>query len=453
MIDRSERSLRSSAEADSDSGILETNTATTMAALTPPGSSTDRPIAADSGMPSSTAPTTMGTAPPPLMTRLTAKNVRAPAARPLAAASAPPVRNASPARSNDAALISTPAPNAITAPTTRPGTWTTSAMPAPTRRAKPPTKPQNAASSTRRGYRPVPSPHGRARADRGPGRAEDPGSRRRRTGDQARRGPGVAPRPEDPPDGVLARRDGCLALPGGSHTAGDPGLVGQPPADRALLVPRDGGAPGRLAGVPVGAPATRPAHARGATGHRLAARGQRDRQGGTGWRRDRRGAAIPHAGSGGGATGPGRVRPDGGQPPHVRHRPGPARVRDPHVHPRLGVAQPDRGHGRRAPRLPRRRRRRGGVPRAGRPPGLGRAHRAARPQPSAARVAADHRPSRSSAARARPHPGHGWPALEARRAGGGRPVGVRLRHAAGRAGRGRFDSPGRARPARLLRGP
>lgn len=63
MVDRPE--ARSPVDADIDSGMLERKTATTMAVLTPAPSSRLMPMAADSGMPSSRAPSTRA-APPRL---------------------------------------------------------------------------------------------------------------------------------------------------------------------------------------------------------------------------------------------------------------------------------------------------------------------------------------------------------------------------------------------------
>ena len=153
--------------ADSDSGTLERNTAITTATLTPSPSIIETPIAADSGMPSRIAPSTMPSAaasgPGPLERLRSAPPIRSsarsprkktsePAASPAAAASKPPERTASAVSSKLSALISTPAPKAITSPITRRGTSHTSPAIAPASSARPPTKPHNAASSTPRGY-------------------------------------------------------------------------------------------------------------------------------------------------------------------------------------------------------------------------------------------------------------------------------------------------------------
>ena len=91
--------------ADSDSGTLERNTATTTATLTPPPCSSETPIAADSGIPSSTAPSTIPAAAPPgpgplerlrfappipSSTRSPPKNTSDPSARPAEVESRPP---------------------------------------------------------------------------------------------------------------------------------------------------------------------------------------------------------------------------------------------------------------------------------------------------------------------------------------------------------------------------
>ena len=174
--------------ADIDSGMLDRNTAATIATPTPPPPSRLMPIAADSGMPSSSAPSTsaapLGAAaaavaavaapPAPLdtsvvppaprdaapvpaadppdaraafaagsgcrtppwtglflrcpprrsMSRSPTKNVNDPAASPSAAYVLPADRYASSVSSNATALMSTPAPNAMTSPITRSPTLT-----------------------------------------------------------------------------------------------------------------------------------------------------------------------------------------------------------------------------------------------------------------------------------------------------------------------------------------
>jgi hypothetical protein len=74
--------------------------------------------------------------------------VSAPDTRPTSTGSALEASNASSTSSNATALISTPAPKAITIPTTRGGVRQINPRPAPTSSANPPTKPQNAASHT-----------------------------------------------------------------------------------------------------------------------------------------------------------------------------------------------------------------------------------------------------------------------------------------------------------------
>ena len=84
---------------------------------------------------------------------------------------------------------------------------------------------------------------------------------------------------------------------------------------------------------------------------------------------------------------------------------------------RGGVAQPDRGHGGRAPRLPRRRRRRAVCLALDGPLAWSGARSSARATVCGA-IASRHGASRSSAARARPHPGHLRPDAGSARAGG-----------------------------------
>ena len=120
----SARRARTRPSAEIDSGRFEMKTATMNETLTPPPAIRVSPIAADSGIPSSSAPSTM----PPAGRRPVAgcRGVDQPVAaevderagaRPSAAASPPPSSNASSVRSKATALISTPAPNAITKPT------------------------------------------------------------------------------------------------------------------------------------------------------------------------------------------------------------------------------------------------------------------------------------------------------------------------------------------------
>ena len=104
-ICREDHVARRPVAAESDSGTLERNTATTTATLTPPPSSSEIPIAADSGMPSSTAPSTIPSAAPPARGRVErlrsappirssarspAKNVEGPRASPAEVESSPP---------------------------------------------------------------------------------------------------------------------------------------------------------------------------------------------------------------------------------------------------------------------------------------------------------------------------------------------------------------------------
>ena len=92
-----------------------------------------------------------------------------------------------------------------------------------------------------------------------------------------------------------------------------------------------------------------------------------------------------------------------------------------------------------------------GADRLRRRAGMGRPGDPERPQPdpAARRAAAD--AARAPAARARPDRRHPRAALEARAGGDQRPLGVRLRHAAGRARRGGVAAAAVARAARVLR--
>lgn len=124
------------ADADIDSGMLERNTAATIATPTSPPPNRLDPIAADSGMPSSNAPSTSAVAPPAetwvwlmgllrrcpprwSMSQSPMKNVAAPAHSPPMTEPEPPDSNASSVSSNDTALMSTPAPKAMTSPSSR----------------------------------------------------------------------------------------------------------------------------------------------------------------------------------------------------------------------------------------------------------------------------------------------------------------------------------------------
>ena len=111
------------------------NTAATKATLTSPPPSSVRPSTIDSGMPSSTAPRAMASpdpsscgpsmclrSAPPMRSihQSPAKKVSAPAASPSATPRSPwAVSTASSTRSNATALMSTPAPTAMTMPTRR----------------------------------------------------------------------------------------------------------------------------------------------------------------------------------------------------------------------------------------------------------------------------------------------------------------------------------------------
>ena len=77
----------------------------------------------------------------------------APPRKPTAAAVKPPVSAASSIRSSDSAEISTPLPKAITAATTRCGTWVSDETSAPSSSAEPATSPQNAAVNAEAGMR------------------------------------------------------------------------------------------------------------------------------------------------------------------------------------------------------------------------------------------------------------------------------------------------------------
>ena len=122
-------------------------------------------MATDSGMPSITAPSTIAfdesgpSCSPPerlrwlpprwSMYQSPAKKATAPAAKPPATASIPPRVYASSVRPKARALMSTPAPKAITSPITRWLRLVFSPTTPPSTRANPPTRPQNAASSLR----------------------------------------------------------------------------------------------------------------------------------------------------------------------------------------------------------------------------------------------------------------------------------------------------------------
>src|SRR6478735_4961842 len=154
----------SPADADIDSGMLERKTAASTATPTVPPPTRLIPIAADSGRPSSSAPSTSAAedapaagpfgllrrCPPRLsMSQSPAKKVSAPALSPSTTASAPARSYASPVSSNATALNSTPAPKPMVSPMTRFETGTQMPMAAPISSAAPPTKPHHAASSTR----------------------------------------------------------------------------------------------------------------------------------------------------------------------------------------------------------------------------------------------------------------------------------------------------------------
>src|SRR5919107_509030 len=151
--------------AERDSGMFDRNTAMTTARPTEPPPRRLTPIAADSGIPSSRAPRTRAVdadpdassvpvgslrSAPPLCssTQSPPKNVMEPAASPRTTGHAPDRSYAAPVSSKATALMSTPTPNPMTSPTIRSGTAANSPMSAPMSSEPPPTKPQNAASST-----------------------------------------------------------------------------------------------------------------------------------------------------------------------------------------------------------------------------------------------------------------------------------------------------------------
>ncbi len=115
---------------------LERKTAATIAVLTVVPPTSEEPIAADSGMPSSSAPRTSAIAPPALawvcwvgllrrcppresMTQSPAKKTRAPATRPDTVAACPAPSKPSRVSSKATALMSTPAPKPMTNPMVR----------------------------------------------------------------------------------------------------------------------------------------------------------------------------------------------------------------------------------------------------------------------------------------------------------------------------------------------
>jgi hypothetical protein len=128
------------------SGRFDRNTATRTATLTPSPESNPTPSTTDSGIPSSTVPSTMAfgesvccrplidfrAAPPARsMRRSPTKKVSAPANRPSTTGVPPAASTASRTRSYVSALMRTPAPKAMISPSVRGPIRCTSAMAAP----------------------------------------------------------------------------------------------------------------------------------------------------------------------------------------------------------------------------------------------------------------------------------------------------------------------------------